>query len=377
MAVALEELYREIEPKFYVRLRTKSCFHKIIEWTHIVEDFEFIELLHGNELIFNTGINYHSDEWLMEYITLLNNAGAGGLVIALHNGVKMPQEIIDYCDQIKFPLFEAAWETPYMIIMRLFAEILLKNEQRETNLITAFRNAISHPDNPALYQDVLEKEGFGKNGTYTIIVLSCNSYWDGQENWKLKEIEHKIHNARRQYAVYEEKGRLVILAAGQKMDFLRHKFGMLCEEDPNVYVGIGTKIRQLKDIHRSYESAMTAYRLTRTAIASNILFYDELGVYKVISNLKRPETGDEFVTEVLGNLMAYDRKNNTDYMSILQAFFENECSVIHTAQAIYCHKNTLTYKINKIRELLNCDIMSNENLTRIMLALYFIKMRKQ
>lgn len=103
MAVALEELYREIEPKFYVRLRTKSCFHKIIEWTHIVEDFEFIELLHGNELIFNTGINYHSDEWLMEYITLLNNAGAGGLVIALHNGVKMPQEIIDYCDQIKFP----------------------------------------------------------------------------------------------------------------------------------------------------------------------------------------------------------------------------------------------------------------------------------
>ena len=75
--------------------------------------------------------------------------------------------------------------------------------------------------------------------------------------------------------------------------------------------------------------------------------------------------------------MAYDRKNNTDYMSILQAFFENECSVIHTAQAIYCHKNTLTYKINKIRELLNCDIMSNENRTRIMLALYFIKMRKQ
>ena len=38
MAVALEELYQEIEPLYDIRLVTDSCFHKIIEWTHIVEN---------------------------------------------------------------------------------------------------------------------------------------------------------------------------------------------------------------------------------------------------------------------------------------------------------------------------------------------------
>ena len=47
MAVALEELYREVEPMYDMHLVTKSCFHKVIEWTHIVENPEFIELLHA------------------------------------------------------------------------------------------------------------------------------------------------------------------------------------------------------------------------------------------------------------------------------------------------------------------------------------------
>ena len=37
------------------------------------------------------------------------------------------------------PLFSASWKTPYIDIMRKFSEILLKNEQRETNLIASLK----------------------------------------------------------------------------------------------------------------------------------------------------------------------------------------------------------------------------------------------
>ena len=57
MAVALETLYSEIDPAHHVQLLTKSCFHKMIDWMHMVEDLDFVQFLHGDELVFNSGIN--------------------------------------------------------------------------------------------------------------------------------------------------------------------------------------------------------------------------------------------------------------------------------------------------------------------------------
>lgn len=94
MAASLEELYTKLHPKYGVRLRTKSCFGKVITWIHILEDIEFVSLLRGGELILNS--EYESDEWLKKYIELLNLANAGGLIIALRPGQTFTQEICDW-----------------------------------------------------------------------------------------------------------------------------------------------------------------------------------------------------------------------------------------------------------------------------------------
>ncbi|WP_369524606.1 helix-turn-helix domain-containing protein [Paramuribaculum intestinale] len=38
--------------------------------------------------------------------------------------------------------------------------------------------------------------------------------------------------------------------------------------------------------------------------------------------------------------------------------------------ALYCHKNTLAYKLDKIRRILGYDILKNENRVKIMVAIY-------
>ena len=67
MAVALKELYDEMAPRYGLVLQTESCFQKVIEWIHMIEDKQFIKLLRGNELILNTGVPYVSTEWLHDY----------------------------------------------------------------------------------------------------------------------------------------------------------------------------------------------------------------------------------------------------------------------------------------------------------------------
>lgn len=375
MAVELENLYAEIDPEYGVALLTKSCFHKMIGWIHMVEDMDFVPMLHGDELVFNSGLNYVSEEWLKRYIEALNKECAGGLMIAIREGKKISQKIVDYCNELEFPLFSATWETPYIDIMRIFSVILLKNEQRDTNLSTALRNAIFFPDNEELYVNYFEENGFYRNLTYNVIVLSCNVYNTERGNERLNQIKKELHYTLERRIIYEENNRLIILATGYSERKLLDIFQKICEKDDNVYVGIGTTVNSIKEIHKSYERARTAYELTKAPIDKNILCYKELGIYKILSDIKEEEIYPEFVKETLGKLMDYDEENGTDYVEILEAYFKNECNIVETSKALYCHKNTMAYKINKIKEVLGYDITSNENRMKIMVSFYIMRSR--
>lgn len=376
MAVALEELYTEIAPKYGMQLETESCFQKVIEWIHMIEDKQFIKLLHGNELILNTGVPYISEEWLRDYIEKLHEANAGGLVICVQAGEKLPEEIITYANELHFPIFTTGWDCPFVELTRMFAEILIKNEQKEMNLITALKNAIHYHKNENEYVEIFENHGFFYRQKYVVAILSCNAYRTAAGNPKLEQLEKRIQYSGHQTIIYEERGRLVILFAGEKKETLIDIFRRTCGIDKNIYVGIGTIVEKLSDIYKSYAHADSAYQLTKTAINTNLLWYDGLGAYKLLSNLKEPELAGDYVQEILGSLIQYDEEHDTEYVSILQKFFEHECSILHASKALYCHKNTLTYKLNKIREILGYDILLNENRMKIMLAYHIMKMRQ-
>lgn len=374
MAVELKDLYEEIRPQYEVKLHTRSCFKKTIEWVHIVEEANLARLLHGNELIFNSGLHYRSTQWLRDFIVALDRVHAGGFIMALKDGRTYPQEIIDYCNQIKFPLFSTSWQTPFIDIMRVFSEILLQNEHRNINLTAALKNAIYYPQNEELYLSHFESNGFFRDMTYMVALVSCHAYDTESGNQILGQTEKSLRRIFKNAVTYEEKGRLLVLTAGYQKAKVENEFRKLCKQEPNLYVGIGPAVERVGDICNSYEKAYTAYRLTKTAIPKNMLIYEDLGVYKILADVKEPQVYQSFVQETLGSLLDYDGRNGTDYMRILEAYFENECSILHTSEAIYCHKNTLAYKINKIKEILGFDILSNENRTKIMLAFYIMKL---
>lgn len=376
MAVALVELYEEIAPQYGIKLQTESCFQKIIEWIHMIEDKQFIKLLHGNELILNTGVPYVSTEWLKDYIEQLYRANAGGLVICVREGDVLPGEILDYANELRFPIFTAGWDCPFVELTRRFAEILLKNEQKETNLITALKNAIYYPNAEEGYVKPFERNGFFGGRTYVMIILSCRTYQEGNSNPKLKALKKALQYSQKKKILFEEQGLLFVLAVDDSVEALLQEVRKLCNKDKHIYVGIGTSVERVQDIHISFMHASSAYQLTKTAINTNILCYEGLGPYKLLSNLKEPELGEEYITEVLGDLIAYDEENETEYIHILQKFFENECSILMASKALYCHKNTLTYKLNKIKEILGYDILLNENRMEIMLAIHLMKMRQ-
>lgn len=374
MAVELKNLYHEIRPKYDVELHTDSCFQKMIVWIHMVEYIDYIPRLHADELVFNSGLNNISDLWLENYIKRLNEAHAGGLIIALRKGRKFSQKIIDYCNELRFPLFSASWDAPYNDIMRDFAFMLLQNEQSETNLIAAAKNAIFYPENDELYLSNFERNGMFRDMAYTVLLLSCKEQKGQSQKERMKKIAKSAKYSLEKGIVYEDDGRLTALIAGYSQSKIRKDVREFCEKQPDVYVGIGTTVNHTDNIHRSYESAYVAYQLAKTQVAEPLLCYDDLGIYKILADVKEPSIYPAFVQETLGNLIRYDKEHGTEFVHILKTFFENECNMLATSGALFCHKNTLTYKMNKLKEILGYDIMTNENRTRIMLAFYIMQM---
>lgn len=374
MAVWLEELYGKLHPKYGVKLCTKSCFNKSISWIHILEDIEFVSLLRGGELILNSG--YESDEWLKKYIELLDLANAGGLIIALRTGQTFPQNIIDHCNSIEFPLFSATWKTSYMDIIHLMSSILLKNEHKKANRITALKSAIHEPENTDAYQKYFEEIMFSGNSGYFIAMLGSQAYDTKSGGGPTDKLEQSLRHTINDSIIYKEKDVLIIFAARYREDEIRQRFLEIYEKDNLVCAGTGFPVYNMYDIHRSYKAAHTAYHLARAGLQS-FLDYDRLGIYKILSDTKEPSVYPAFVEETLGVLFKYDKENQTDYVQILKTYFENECSSIQTAEALYFHKNTMTCKLNKIKEILGYDIAKNENRVKIMIAFYIMRIGKE
>ena len=369
MAVELFDLYKEIYPEYDVKLLTNSCFNKEIDWMHFIENDDFAYLLHGGELLFNSSLNFESDEVRKRYIDKFIDMKAGGLIVALDAGNELSPELIAYCNLNQFPLMATTWQTPFLEITRKFSAILLANERNETNLIVALKNAIHSPSDEDLYQPCFERNLLFRDMEYTI------SIWGNvSDAGSRKLLRTSLQHSFKKGIVYEEKDRFVLLTMGYQTHHLLEVFNRLKEKHSTLRVGIGSTEIGHTNIVISYRHALTTYDLVDKAFSKSFLCYNELGVYQILTDVTDSSTCIDFYQKVLGKLADYDNENNTNYMEILEVFFENECHLANTADAMFFHKNTLKYKLAKIREILGYDILSNENRMNIMLALRIQKL---
>ena len=82
MAITLSQLCANTEKKYSMKLIAGHAgMGNTVRWVHIIEDSEVPDFLHGNELIFTTGIGHVGNEWLKSFTVSLKNKGAIGLVV--------------------------------------------------------------------------------------------------------------------------------------------------------------------------------------------------------------------------------------------------------------------------------------------------------
>jgi PucR family transcriptional regulator, purine catabolism regulatory protein len=83
---------------------------------------------------------------------------------------------------------------------------------------------------------------------------------------------------------------------------------------------------------------------------------------------------EAFFMKSLGTIYEHDRMHGTSYIVTLENFFSNNLNISETAKAMFLHRNTLIYRIDKIKEILNSDLKNSEELLQLQLALKIFRL---
>ncbi len=134
-----------------------------------------------------------------------------------------------------------------------------------------------------------------------------------------------------------------------------------------VTIGIGTVAENIKALARAFREAQVAIEVGKVFdTEKNIINYENLGIGRLIYQL--PSTLCEmFLQEVFkkGALESLDRET----LMTIQAFFENNLNVSETSRKLFVHRNTLVYRLEKIKKLTGLDLREFEHAITFKVAL--------
>ncbi len=139
-------------------------------------------------------------------------------------------------------------------------------------------------------------------------------------------------------------------------------------------IGIGTTVDNLKDLARSFKEAQTALEVGKVFDNDkNIISYDNLGIARLIYQL--PTTLCEtYLKEVfkLGAIESLDQET----LFTIQRFFENNLNVSETSRKLFVHRNTLVYRLEKIKKITGLDLREFDHAIVFKIALMVNKYLK-
>ena len=174
---------------------------------------------------------------------------------------------------------------------------------------------------------------------------------------------------------------LVILAKARHCD--PHDSERLKELDgylkkKKLVCGISDPVSDLFAFKRYRKQAINAVRLRPYLLANdrNHIFYDEVKVYDLLSQIPRSELM-YYCGRQAYELYQYDQAQQTCYLNTLMVYLQTNRSVNATARYLHVHRNTINYRIAKMRELFQLDLESFSVTNQILLSCQLIKLMEK
>jgi purine catabolism regulator len=136
----------------------------------------------------------------------------------------------------------------------------------------------------------------------------------------------------------------------------------------SVSIGVGQQYPDLMSVPKAYKEAQHALKIGRSTNGpGSITFFAELGIYRMLLQFAQSQDPNEFFCEPLQRLIEYNQQTDKELVKTIAAFLECNGNLTETSNKLFIHRNTLKYRLERIRDITQIDLDDSEN--RLMLHL--------
>lgn len=382
MALELQRLVEKVAHMDIHLLAGEGGIHNLVTWVHMVETAEASDFLDGGEVAILTGLGLNGPDDLIDLVNFMYEKKIAGLIINIGPFIEeIPQEVLDFCNEVNLPLFVVPWKIHLAEIMRIFCFALTRDEQKLLQTAATFKNAIFFPKQEELYVISLSQQGFSPDWKYSVCMMHLRSQnkisTDRLEKFTINlntYAQHKYKNI----ATFLNDSEILIVCGNYKEEEVKsfiqelYAYGTrILASGESLSAGCGKLTQSIRCLWKSYKQAKSIQKLQKNGkCLDDLTFYSDMGIYKLLMSIDDRDIMEEYYEKTVLPLREYDEKNNTDLAVVLCAYLNHNGSVKDTADELFVHRNTINYKLTKISELLHMDL--SQLSTRLLLGVGFM-----
>ena len=124
---------------------------------------------------------------------------------------------------------------------------------------------------------------------------------------------------------------------------------------------------------QAYRAVEVGKLVFRTAGSYN---YTDIMIFFIANTMAEQDDLFEFSHPAVVTLQKYDEVNGTDFLETLEAYLRYPSNPSAAIASLHIHRNTLFYRINRIKEITDTDIDDGNERLKLQLYLKFVEYQK-
>jgi purine catabolism regulator len=341
-----------------------------VRWVHSTELPDPTPWLKGGELLLTTGIQLDGPKVQRELINRLADHHIAGLGFGTGFGHKrLPAALVTAARKRQFPLFEVPYELPFIAITeRAFAQLV--NERYEILQRNMAGDVLAEALAGHLYPEDLQARlrpfGIGEQ----VAVLA---FKPPDPSAAAPLVERILERERVPSLVAVRSGLLCAVVAADRLEpieLARQIRGELVVRFGEVPASASrpTPTHSLRLSFHEARCALEAVRL-HNGDSPDVASHADLGAFQLLLSLQDDDALLSYCRSVLGPLEQGEGEYGDELVRSLDAFIEHNGHWEKAANALYCHRHTLRYRIRRIEQLTGRDFSSARDRIEFWLAL--------
>ncbi len=148
--------------------------------------------------------------------------------------------------------------------------------------------------------------------------------------------------------------------------------------DDNIHVGVSESFENPREFPaHEYEAKRATFAAKQMGDASRVHVHQTYLVDDILLSIEDPELRFRCLYPPMMRLLAEDEKNPGDLMRTLRCYIEDPSHPAEVAKRLFIHKNTLYFRLDKIRQIMGCDLHDGETIAKIVLTFHLLRMQKR